>query len=48
MIWTNVKATGPTAVIEPLQERNRHKIIAVPKLDRSDQDVDKRKREQKK
>src|SRR5258708_17047424 len=45
MIWTNIKSTRATAIIEALQKRNQHEIIAVPKLDCSDKDVNERQRE---
>ena len=45
MIWTNIKTTRSPAIIEALQKWNQHEIIAVPKLDCSDQNVDERERE---
>src|SRR5438477_3647638 len=39
MIRANIKSARSSAVINPLQKLNRHKILAVAKLDRTDEGV---------
>ena len=46
VIWTNIKAAGPRAVVHPLQERNQHEVIARSELNHPDHHVDQRASQQ--
>src|SRR5207302_4537364 len=47
MIRADVKSAGPSAVIDSLQEFNQHEIVAVAKLNRTDEHMNEGKREKR-
>lgn len=48
MVWANIESACSSAVIEPLQKRYQHEVIAVPKLERANANLHDSDREQKK